>query len=189
MAVARRLGVEDSETRAFLIKSAAELLREEGAGAVTAGRLAAKVGLKRQIVHYYFGTIEDLLIAVIRRDGDIIRARIAKMMEAGDPLRAIWERAGNATATVFELTALAMRRKAVKAEVKKYTQEFRRLEVMALERYLEAHGLRLRIAPVAAVFVIHTLAQSIAVERALGVSEGHAQVKAFVEDWLNSVAA
>ena len=61
----RRLGVESSETRAQLIKLAARLIRDEGCAAVTARRLAEDLGLKRQIVHYYFGTIEDLLIVVI----------------------------------------------------------------------------------------------------------------------------
>jgi TetR/AcrR family transcriptional regulator len=188
MAVSRRLGVENSEVRGELIDAAAEIIRDEGYAAVTARRLADKVGLKRQIVHYYFGTIEDLLIAVIRRDGENIRTRLSHLLDSDDPLRAIWQRAGNATATVFELTAIALRSKAVKAEVKKYTVEFRRLQVSALERHLDMRGLKSSLPAPALVFVIHTLAQSMAVERALGVSEGHAQVKRLVDGWLDAFA-
>ena len=64
-----RKGVESSETRAKLLQSAVLIMREEGASAVTARRLAEQFGLGRHIVHYYFGTIDELFIAIMRDEG------------------------------------------------------------------------------------------------------------------------
>ena len=75
------------ESRAMLIEAAVEIIRTEGYGALSARRLAEKVGLKRQIVHYYFRTIEELLLSVVRFYGD---SGLARMREAlrDDPLHA-----------------------------------------------------------------------------------------------------
>src|ERR1700759_2223061 len=90
-AATRRMGVESSATRIQLIDEAAKLLKKEGCGAVTARRLAEKLGLKRQIVHYYFATIEDLLIAVIKRDSEAFHEHFTQELIQRDPLHVIWE--------------------------------------------------------------------------------------------------
>ena len=60
----RRIGAEDSKRRAQLLEAAELLLLEEGYAAVTSRRVAAKAGLKPQLVHYYFRTMDDLFVAV-----------------------------------------------------------------------------------------------------------------------------
>src|SRR5579862_3246190 len=114
----RRMGVETSEIRAHLIEAAAQIVKREGYAAVTAGRLAERFGLKRHIVHYYFRTIEDLLIAVMRRESERVRRLITKELESQEPLTMIWERCRAITATTSELLALAPHRKAIRIEIK-----------------------------------------------------------------------
>jgi AcrR family transcriptional regulator len=184
----RRLGVENSETRAQLIKVAARLIRDEGAAAVTARRLAAEVGLKRQIVHYYFGTIEDLLIAVIRGSVEKVQERVKRALESHEPLRVIWEMGIKVTPTIFEFTAMAIRSEAIRIEMKRYMEEFHRLQARALERHLELRGIEPSIPPTVTAIVINSISHTLAVERALGVSEGHSEVKAVVENWLRAFA-
>lgn len=184
----RRMGVENSETRAQLIDAAAKLLRKEGCAAVTARRLAEKLGLKRQIVHYYFSTIEDLLIAVIRRDSEEVRERFIQALDSNEPLRVIWELGNNVPTTIFEFAAMAFRRKAIQAEVRRYMAEFRRIESAALARYLELRGIEPNIPPVATAILINSLAHTLSMERALGVTEGHSEMKAIAEDWLRTFA-
>jgi TetR/AcrR family transcriptional regulator len=189
IASSRRLGVESSETRAQLIQAAAELVRNEGCGAVTSRRLAEKVGLKRQIVHYYFRTIEDLLVAVIRRDGENLRARLMESMESDEPLRVIWEGSRSATkSAVLEFTALATHRKAVQIEVKRYMEEIRRIQTQALVRHLESRGIEPTIPPVAMLIGIVSIAQTLAVEGMLDVSAGHTETVAVVDEWLRALA-
>jgi TetR/AcrR family transcriptional regulator len=184
----RRMGVESSETRIQLVEAAGKLLRKEGWSAVTARRLAEKLGLKRQIVHYYFSTIEDLLIAVIRRESEKARNQFVRALSTDEPLRAIWELGDNVTTSIFEFTTLALRRKAVRAEVRHYMAEFRRIETVALSRYLELRGIKPNIPPVATAILVNCLAHNLAVERALGVVDGHAEMKLIIEDWLQAFA-
>jgi AcrR family transcriptional regulator len=182
------MGVESSETRVQLIEAAGKLVRKEGCAAVSARRLAEKLGLKRQIVHYYFSTIEDLLVAVIRRESEEVRERFIQAIASDEPLRVIWELGNNVTATIFEFTALALRRKAIQIEIRRYMAEFRRIETVALARYLELRGIRPSMPPVATAILINGIAHTLAVERALGVSEGHTEMKAVIEDWLRNFA-
>src|SRR5262245_58773069 len=111
----RRRGVESSATRASLIEAAAQLIREEGYPAVTARRVASKAGLKPQLVHYYFKTMDDLFVAVIRRGGEQMLERVAKAVASEQPLKAVWQlgkdrRSGGMS---MEFLALANHRKAV----------------------------------------------------------------------------
>jgi TetR/AcrR family transcriptional regulator len=185
----RRIGAASSETRAQLIEAAAEIVRNEGWAAVTARRLAEQVGLKRQIVHYYFRTIEDLLIAVIRRDGENLRARIMQSMESDEPLRAIWEASRRASKTsVLEFMSLATHRKAVQIEVKRYMEEIRRFQTQALVRHLELRGVKPAIPPAAMLISLLSVAQTLAVEAMLEVSEGHSEMVAVVEERLRALA-
>lgn len=189
MASTRRKGVESSEVRAGLIEAAGQLMRDEGCAAVTAGRLAQKVGLKRHIVHYYFGTIDDLFLAVIRRDAQDIRQRLAKALESEEPLRMIWELGHNATAQIFEFVAMTFRRAEIRAEVKHYIEEYRTMQIRALERHLQLRGIQSAVPPIAMGLVIVSIAQALAVDTALGVSIGHAETEALVENWLQAFAA
>jgi AcrR family transcriptional regulator len=184
----RRLGVESSETRAQLIRLASRIIRDEGCAAVTARRLAEDLGLKRQIVHYYFGTIEDLLIAVIRRSVGRVHERVKQDLESDEPLRVIYQLANSVTSALFEFSALAMRSKAIRAEMQRYTDDFRKIQADAITRHLERRGIVPSISPVATAYVVNSVAHTLAVEAALGVSEGHSETKALMEDWLHAFA-
>jgi AcrR family transcriptional regulator len=182
------MGVESSETRAQLIRLAARLVRDEGCAAVTARRLAGELGLKRQIVHYYFGTIEDLLIAVIRRSVGKLHDRARLELNSPEPLRVIWQLANVVTTTVYEFSAMAMRSEAIRLEMKRYTEEFRRIQADAIARHLEQRGISPSTSPTATVFVINSLVHTLALETALDVTEGHAETKALLEQWLCAFA-
>ena len=67
MASARRIGAPDAKNRSVLIDAAEQLTLEEGYAAVTSRRVAEQAGLKPQLVHYYFRTMEELFLAVFRR--------------------------------------------------------------------------------------------------------------------------
>ena len=184
----RRLGVESSKTRARLIEAAAQIIRKEGYAAVTAGRLAEKFGLKRHIVHYYFHTMEDLCIAVMRRQGEKVRELLTKSLESGEPLRALWEHRHVMSATTSEFIALASHRKAARAEMKRHTEEFRRIQTEAVERHLKLHGIESAVPPIVIVIGLLSLAQSLAVEAEMNISMGHAETEAIVDDWLRAFA-
>ena len=67
MTATRRLGASDSDTRARLLDAAEQLMLREGYAAVSSRRVAAEAGIKPQLVHYYFRTMDDLFLETYRR--------------------------------------------------------------------------------------------------------------------------
>jgi len=67
MASDRRIGGPDAKNRGILLDAAEQLMLEDGSAAVTSRRVAERAGLKPQLVHYYFRTMDDLFIEVFRR--------------------------------------------------------------------------------------------------------------------------
>ena len=91
MTTRRRIGTETSETRAALIDAAEKVMLEEGYAAVTSRRVAAKAGLKPQLVHYYFRTMDDLFLALFRRGAEQALERQARALASDQPLWALWD--------------------------------------------------------------------------------------------------
>jgi AcrR family transcriptional regulator len=81
--VPRRL---DGEKAQRIIAAMRASVATRGASASTFDHVAREAGVSRGLLHYYFGSKEQLLVEVVRRDCD---ARIAAMGErfaaAGDP--------------------------------------------------------------------------------------------------------
>lgn len=171
------------ESRAMLIEAAVEVIRAEGYGALSARRLAEKVGLKRQIVHYYFRTIEDLLLAVVRFYGDQGLARFAKVIRH-DPLRVIWEVPADASKTTFAFMAMATHRPAVRQEMRRYMDQYRKLQADAVAAYFESRGIKPAIPPVAIAIILQSVAQALSAETSMGCERGHAETRAAVEAML-----
>ncbi|MDG2003128.1 MAG: TetR/AcrR family transcriptional regulator [Novosphingobium sp.] len=167
------MGAENSATRAQLIDAAAQILRSEGATAVTARRLAELVGLRRHIVHYYFGTIEDLFVAVLERDSSRTREWLAKALASDDPLKVIWNLGSSAAATTLEFFALASRHELVREAFKQYSEEFRKCLALALERHLQIQGITPRLPAAATTIVLQSVAYSLSIEQLLNIREGH----------------
>ena len=69
MSKPRRSGSETSETRTRLLDVTEQVMLADGYAAVTSRRVAADAGVTPALVHYYFKTIDDLFLAVIRRRG------------------------------------------------------------------------------------------------------------------------
>ncbi|MBS2534574.1 TetR/AcrR family transcriptional regulator [Catenulispora sp. NF23] len=70
------------ETRARLIAAAGQLIVEEGWGAVTTRKLAARADVRPGLVHYHFGTVTDLLVeaslATVEREVGIVMGMLAQ---------------------------------------------------------------------------------------------------------------
>jgi len=185
----RRIGAEDSNTRARLLDAAEQLLLEEGYAAVTSRRVAAKAGLKPQLVHYYFRTMDDLFLAVFRRRADEGFALFARALEGQPSLRTIWNSLNFGPGARFnlEFVALANHRKAIRAEIGSYAERFRTLQLEAITSILAARGtLPDGMTPEVVLVAMAGVAQLIALERPLGVSGGHDAALAFIEQYLDN---
>src|ERR1700722_20332746 len=91
MASQRRRGTQPSATRADLIEAATDLIREQGYAGLTSRTLADRLNLSRQIVHYYFKSIDELRIALVQESATRTLKRLDVAVQSAEPLRAVWE--------------------------------------------------------------------------------------------------
>ncbi len=190
MASTRRRGDEGSAVRAALVEAAEKLILETGYPSVTSRTLAEKLNLKRQIVHYYFNTIDDVFIAVIRRNTEKVKAKIAEAEQSKEPLRALQMLSRDPERAILsiELNALAHRRPAVRSEVAKAMAELRALQVRVLMGAIDEKMPQPALRPVVAVLLLSSVARTLALEAAVDVSYGHAETQEFVDDCLKAFA-
>jgi AcrR family transcriptional regulator len=165
-----------------LLDAARQLMLEEGYAAVTSRRVAAKARLKPQLVYYYFRTMDDLFLALLRQNVDHYLEHQRQVLESPQVLQKLWEFHTTETRLVVELTALANHRPAVRAEIAANAERFRSMQAEVLSRVIEAHGIDAKACPpMALVVLITALSRILAMERDLGVTTGHAETLALVE--------
>lgn len=113
---------------------------KDGYAAVTSRRVEAEAGIK---LHYHFGTLDDLFIAVVRRHGETSVARLADALASAEPLRAWWRLVSDrrGSALLVELTAAANHRPALQAEAAAYARQVRRMQIDALDALLDQYGI------------------------------------------------
>ena len=187
MSMPRRLGADDSANHKTLLNAAQQLMIEEGYAAVTTRRVAARAGLKPQLVHYYFASMDDLLLALVRRATTRSGDAFARALASPKPLRALWEVSSDpdVTALTAEMMALANHRKAVKKELAEGAKRLRHMQVEALSEMLDRLGVTNDvIRPDALMVVIAAVSRVMVMEDSLGVSTGHKNTLAMVEHFL-----
>lgn len=184
---ARRIGAPDAKNRGVLLDAAEQLLLEEGYAAVTSRRVADKAGLKPQLVHYYFRTMEDLFLAVFRRMAEAGLRALTEALASPQPLWALWRFSTQPEATrlTMEFMGLANHRKALRAEIIYYAERFREEQNKAIASVLERYGAKAQeVPPVVWTVFATSVSQALVVERALGMTTGHAETFAFCEQWI-----
>ena len=184
MASTRRICAPDSKTRALLLDATEQLMLEDGYAAVSSRRVASKAGLKPQLVHYYFRTMDDLFLEVLGRRAEQNLERYRRALTSERPLRALWALTTDARGAAFtmEFAALANHRKAIRAEIARYAERFRRMQLDVLGRLLEGSGISAdNCPPVVALLAMTGISQVVALEQALGITTGHEETLAFVE--------
>ena len=183
----RRVGAENSATRALILEATEQLIRDEGYAAISTRRVAAKAGLKPSLVHYYFTTTDDLLLAVSRRGAEESDRLMEEALCSDDPIRALWAYLTDTSriAVALEFMALANHRKAVRAHMAEHCEAMRRREVEIFTKLL---GERVAgpdgVPPAGLSLVLAGIGRALVMEGGLGVTAGHEEARAFVEQWL-----
>jgi TetR/AcrR family transcriptional regulator len=183
----RRIGAPDAKNRGVLIDAAEQLLLEEGYAAVTSRRVAERASLKPQLVHYYFRTMEDLFLAVFRRMAEAGLTALTEALASPQPLWALWRFSTQPEATrlTMEFMGLANHRKALRAEIIYYAERFREEQNKAIAAVLERYGADTsEVPPVVWTVFATSVSQALVVERALGMTTGHAETYEFCEKWI-----
>ncbi|HEX9034991.1 MAG TPA: TetR/AcrR family transcriptional regulator, partial [Streptosporangiaceae bacterium] len=85
----------------------------------------------------------------------------------------------------MEFSAVANHRKAIRAEIARYAERFRADQVEALSALTERYGIDSGTCPPAVLAVLMTsITRIISMEQALGMSAGHDETLALVEQYL-----
>jgi AcrR family transcriptional regulator len=123
-----------------ILDATERIMLRDGYAAVTSRRVEADAGIK---LHYHFGTLDDLFVAVFRRRAERNVARMRDALTSEQPLRAWWELASDprGTALLVELTAAANHRAPLQAEVAELARDVRRMEMDTLAAILDEYGI------------------------------------------------
>ncbi len=174
----RRAATEEKLTR--LLDVTEEIILREGYAAVSSRSVAARAGIQAPLVHYYFPTIDELFVAVLRRRAEPNVEKMAAALASAEPLRAWWGLASDprGTALLLELIAAANHRPALKAEVGTVAREIRRMQMKTLARILGEYGLDPEEFPPALIATaMQGVAFALVTDEAAGFDTAHGQAR------------
>jgi AcrR family transcriptional regulator len=181
----RRMGPAGSANWHAMLDGTEDILREEGYAALTSRRIAERIGVQQRLVYYYFQTMDDLIVETFRRLAvrELERLRLAR--SSAHPLREIWDVCIHTSDArlISEFMALANRIDGLRAEVIRYIEESRAIQVKALTAALTRKSAG-TIPPSGLAVLATSLALSLNREAQLGVRAGHREIMAAIGDFL-----
>jgi AcrR family transcriptional regulator len=183
-------GDKNSITRTAILDATEQIMHEEGYAAVSSRKIASKAGLKSQLVHYYFRSMDDLFLALFRRVEEQQFQRLTQAIASKKPLRTLWKISIDANGPWLnkEFIALATHREHLRMEIARAAERTRRIYAAVLSRVLEERGIEQNSwPPIVLSILLDGVSRLINSEAALGTSEGHAETIAFVEHYLDQM--
>jgi AcrR family transcriptional regulator len=181
---------------AFL-DAAERLLIEVGYAGITTRRLASEAGLNQGLVHYYFGSLDEVLLQALERFTERLIERQRAMYQTDLPFIEKWRTAmeylesdlGAGYPKIWlELQALGWNRPEIRERVARVNAEWRELLTEAFAEAATEYGLEPEAYPVdALVSLVMTFNQGIELERLSGITDGHGGLLAWIDGWLRSL--
>jgi TetR/AcrR family transcriptional regulator len=177
------------KTRAAILDAAEALMCEEGYAAVTSRRVGERAGLKSQLVHYHFGSMDDLFIEVYRRNDKRWLVLTLDQLTSSDPIAGVWKlgTAGEGADIIAELTAASSHRKVLKGELVESITRYRILNETMISKYFEDNQVDAGgYSPKVLAFLLAGVGDRLVTEAKIGVTEGHAEIMAFMDTFLQA---
>ncbi|HYA67215.1 MAG TPA: hypothetical protein VED63_00645, partial [Acidimicrobiales bacterium] len=135
------------------------------------------------LVHYYFRSMEALFVEVFRRRADESLVRAERALAASSSLRTLWEINADHRGVAFnvEFVALAKLHEAIRAEVARYAERYRAMQLRGMAAALAAAGVSdEELPPIVALLLVTGLTQVVSLEWSLGFTAGHEETLSFV---------
>ena len=177
------------DTEQALLDAAERLLVDVGAAGITTRQVAAAAGANHGLVHYYFGSVEQLLVRVLERFTERLIERQRELYAADAPFLEKWR---TAMAYLdedrpyqklwFELQALAWNRPELHERLARVQAEWRAVLTEAFAPVREQLGLDLPLD--ALVTLVFTFNEGIMFERLSGIETGHRELLDWIDGWL-----
>jgi len=183
---------KSAKVKAAILDATEEIIKEAGYAAVSSRKVERRAGLKSQLVHYYFRTMDDLFAAVWRRYDDRFLENQARVLASERPLKALWERSIDPETTTLrhEFIALANHRKPIRELVAQSTRRILNMQVAAISELFERHMIRPKdFSPVVLVQLFSFVSRSLITQRNLGLWEDHAEIVKFIDRTIADIEA
>ena len=181
---------------AFL-DAAERLLVSTGYAGISVRRLAEEAGANHGLVHYYFGSMEELFLRVLERFTERLIERQRAMYATDAPFIEKWrtamryldeDLAAGYPKVWFELQAMAWNHPDMRERVMHVNDEWRAVLTEALTKATKAYGLDRRRFPVEAmVSLVMTFNVGMMLERMEGITAGHDDLLGGIERWLEEL--
>jgi AcrR family transcriptional regulator len=181
-------------TEEQFLDAAERLLVEVGYASMSTRRLAEEAGANHGLVHYYFGSMEELFLRVLERFTRRLIERQRALYESDRPYLEKWreairylddDRESGYQKIWFELQAMAWNRPEMRARLAPVLGEWkaamRDAVSVAIEEYGVAEG---HLTAEDWVSLIVTFNEGIILERLSGITEGHRELLEAIDRWL-----
>ena len=179
-----------SNAEEALLDAAERLLIEVGHGGITTRRLAQEAGLNHGLVHYYFGSVENVLIRALYRFTDRLTQRQRAMYAADVPFIEKWRTAIRYLSEDapyqkiwMEMQALAWNKPEMRDRVARANAEWRAVLTESFTEPRERYGIAIPLD--ALVSLVMTFNEGIMLERLSGVERGQRELLDWIESWLS----
>jgi AcrR family transcriptional regulator len=182
-----------------LLNAAEELLVEVGHAGITTRKLAERAGVNHGLVHYYFGSMEDLLLRVVERFTDGLIERQKAMYAADIPFIEKWRQAmrfldadaeSGYQKVWYEMQAMGWNNEAVRDRIRLVTKRWIDVVNEAFDAGLTELGVdRRRFPTKAVVSLVVTFNQGIILERLSGIDSGHRELLRMADRTLERLSA
>jgi AcrR family transcriptional regulator len=181
--------VARAQTEEAFLDAAERLLVGVGYAGITTRRLAEEAKANHGLVHYYFGSMENLLVRVLERFTERMIERQRAMYATEIPFIERWR-----TAMLYlvadreyqkvwlELQALAWNRPELQARIAHVNDEWRAVLTEAFAQPRERYGIEMPLE--ALVSLVITFNEGIILERLSGIERGHAELLEWIDGWL-----
>jgi AcrR family transcriptional regulator len=180
-----------SSAEEALLDAAERLLVEVGYPGITTRRLAEEAGVNHGLVHYYFGSNENLLVRALERFTERLIARQRELYAAEAPFAEKWRTAmrylvGEDVSYQkiwLELQALAWNNADIAERLARVNGEWRAVLTEAFDEPRRQLGIELPLE--ALVSLVMTFNLGIIVERLGGIETGHRELLDWIEQWIS----
>ena len=175
-----------------LLDAAERLLVDVGYAGITTRKLAEEAGVNHGLVHYYFGSVENLLLRALERFTERMIQRQRALYASDEPFVEKWRTAMRYLVAEdvtyekvwLELQALAWNDEGVRERLVGVNAEWR---VVLTEAFRDPHReLGIEMPLEALVSLVITFNLGIIVERLGGIEAGHAELLDWIDGWLSS---
>ncbi len=176
---------------AGLLDAAERLLADVGYAGVTTRRLAEEAGINHGLVHYYFGSNENLLVRALERFTGRLIARQRELYAADMPFAEKWRTAIRYLLSEdlsyekvwLELQALAWNSPDIRARLARVNAEWRAVLTEAFEQPRRELGIEMPLE--ALVSLVMTFNLGVIVERLGGIEAGHRELLDWIDQWIS----